>query len=491
VSEAAAATPRRLHPATLVVRWLKIAPQALAGGIGIAVSGAGKNYGGFLLFVALAAGIGALFAFLTWWRFTYAIGADEIVIEKGLLQRQRRVIPFERVQDVAIEQKLLARLFGTAKVKIETGGSGADEGSLDMIALADARALRDRVRGAERAAGEGAAAAVIPAEPLLFAMGPRRLLLAGLFNFSLVFLAAIAGLVQYLDQLNIVEWERLITVERAKEAGGLLSLRAGLTLFALVVLLGIMAGVARTVGRDFGFRLTRTQTGFRRRRGLLTLTEVVIPLRRTQGGLIRSGPVARAFGWHALSFQTLGAERKEGGMQVAAPFARLAEIAPILAEAGFPVPPPRAAFHGVPPRALVRWAAPWLALAGAAAAGAYLFEPWLGVGAGALLALSLATLLRWRKHSYAIGDQALFISRGLLTRRIWIVPFERAQIILTSRGPVQRALRLASLTVDTAGASAVRPAEIVDLDAGVAAALSSDLLARFHAARARRRLQPA
>ena len=88
------------------------------------VSSAGKGYGGILLFVALAAGIGALFAFLAWWRFTYAIGADEIVIEKGLLQRQRRVIPFDRVQDIAIEQTLLARLFGTAKVKIETGGSG-------------------------------------------------------------------------------------------------------------------------------------------------------------------------------------------------------------------------------------------------------------------------------------------------------------------------------------------------------------------------------
>lgn len=491
MSESAAA-PKRLHPATLIVRWLKIAPQALAGGVGIALSSAGKGYGGLLFFVALAAGIGALVAFLTWWRFTYAIRADEIVIEKGLLQRQRRVIPFERVQDVAIEQKLLARLFGTAKVKIETGGSGADEGSLDMIGLGDARALRDHVRGHARSAvEEGVPAPAPPPEPLLFAMGLPRLFLAGLFNFSLIFLAAIAGVLQYLDQLGLVDWETLVTAERAKEASGFVSLRAGLGLFGAVLVLGVVAGVVRTVGRDFGFRLTRTATGFRRRRGLLTLTEVVIPLRRTQAAVIESGPIARALGWHSLSFQTLGAERKHGGMQVAAPFARMEELLPILAEAGFPAPPSRGEFQGIPRRALVRQAAPWLVLALLAGIGAALFEPLAGLGAAALGGVGLVALLRWRKHSYVVGDEALFISRGLLKRRLWIVPFERAQIIDLARGPVQRPLRLASLIVDTAGASAVGPAEIVDLDDGVAAALSAELLARFHTARARRRLQPA
>ena len=164
---------------------------------------------------------------------------------------------------------------------------------------------------------------------------------------------------------------------------------------------------------------------------------------------------------------------------------------PILAEAGFPVPPPRRDFQGVPGRALMRQASPWLGLALLAGIGAYLFDPLAGIAAAVLGGVGLLALLRWRKHSYVIGDEALFVSKGLLKRRLWIVPFERAQIIQVACGPVQRPLRLASLIVDTAGASAVRPAEIVDLDARDAAALSADVLARFHAARARRRLQPA
>lgn len=481
MSDPAEPVSRRLHPATLVVRWLKIVPQLATAGVAMAVGARSRGYTSLLVFAALAAVFGALFAFLYWWRFRYTVGAGEIVIEKGLLNRQRRVIPFDRVQDIAIEQRLLARLFGTAKVKIETGGAAKDEGSLDMIALADARALRDLVRhGAAAAPAEAP-----PEEPLLFGMGLGRLLLSGLFGFSLIFLAAISGALQQLDQFGLINWSDWFTPQRADQAAHLVSLRIGLVLVGLVLALGIVAGVARTVARDFGFKLTRTEAGLRRKRGLFTLSEVVIPIRRTQVALIESGPVARLFGWHKLSFQTLGADRKEGGVQVAAPFARMAEIVPILAIAGFPEPPPRAEFHGVPRRALVRKAAPALTLAALATVAAFTVDLRAGILAAGLLALALVGVMRWRKHAHALGDRALFVAGGLLRRKLWIVPYEKTQTIRVSRGPIQRALRLASLLLDTAGAGALRSPEMHDLDAGEADATAGRLYALFQDARAR------
>ena len=487
---AIAAPARRLHPATLVSRWLRLVPQAMVGGVGIAFSGAGKGIGGFVTFVLLAAALGALFGFLAWWRFSYRIGDNEIVIEKGLLQRQRRVIPFDRVQDIAIEQRPLARLFGTAKVKIETGGSASDEGSLDMIALGDARALRDRIRRG-RARGAAVEAAEPAAEPLLFEMGLTRLLVAGLFNFSLVFLAAIFGVLQYLEQLNLFDFDEWLMGRGREAAAAYFSLRSALALALLVLLLGMIAGVVRTVARDFGFRLTRAPGGFRRRRGLLTLSEVVIPLRRTQAALIVSGLAGRLFGWRILSFQTLGADRKEGGVQVAAPFARPQELDPILAEAGFPAPPPRADFVRPPRRAILRRVFPWLALAGAASGAALLVEPWAGAGAALLALFAALAALRWRRHGYAMDERALFVTTGLIRRRTWVVPFEKAQVIEVARGPVQRGLALASLRLDTAGASPLDPPDIVDLDIADARRLAAELLGLFHERRARARLQPA
>jgi putative membrane protein len=482
VSEAAHA-PRRLHPATLVARWLKLVPQMGAAGVAILAAGRGKSFTLFLLFLAFALAAGALMAFLYWWRFTYSVGANEIVIEKGLLRRQRRVIPFDRVQDIAIEQRLLARLFGTAKVKIETGGAAKDEGNLDMIAIADAQALRDLVRHGPRPAEAQAQA---PAEePVLFAMDLPRLLYSGLFGFSLVFLAVISGALQQLDQLGLINWSDWFTPERAGQAAHLVTLRLAFALAGLVLALGLVAGVARTAARDFGFTLTRTAKGLRRKRGLFTLSEVVIPLRRTQVALIQSGAIGRLLGWYRLSFQTLGADQKEGGVQVAAPFARMEEILPILAIAGFPAPPPREEFHGVPRRAIIRQAAPGLALAALATAAALWFDARAGILAAALLVLAIVAVLRWRKHAHALGDRALFVASGLLKRRLWIVPYEKAQTIRVSRGPVQRPLRLSNLLLDTAGSGALRSPEMHDLDEAEAEAMADRLLALFYEARAR------
>lgn len=475
------AEPRRLHPATLISRSLQIVPQMLGGGAAYGAVIAAEGWRRVLLFAALAGLIGIAGALLAWWRFRYTVGTGEIVIESGVLARRRRVIPFDRVQDIAIERRLLARLFGTARVKIETGGSSADEGLLDMIGIADAEALRDRIRH-----GSGPRIAAPAAEePLLFEMRLGRVLGSGLFNFSLLFLAAIFAILQYLDDFGLIDMAAWFTPEGAGAAAGAVGMRASLMLLVLLIVLGVVAGVARTVAVDYGFRLTRSQAGLRRRRGLFTLSEVVIPIGRVQAALVESGPVTRRLGWYRLSFQTLGADHKEGGVQVAAPFARIEELLPILAEAGFPAPPQQSGFNLLPRRALLRRSAPWLVLGAAAAASALAVEPRLGLAAAALLALALAAMLRWRKHGYALDDRHLFVTRGWLGRRLWTIPCGRAQTIHVSAGPLQRRLRLGSLLLDTAGASLMRSPEIVDLDSAEADRLAKRLLSLFHAARAR------
>ena len=138
--------PRHLHPGTIFARFITEAPQQILGFPAlIALFSSGGLRWAVLVFVGLVAlniGVRAL----VWWRFTYAVLADELYIESGIFSRTKRSIPWDRVQDVDIERNLLARIFGWAKVKLETGGAGRDEGSLDSIAIADAETLRDLVR---------------------------------------------------------------------------------------------------------------------------------------------------------------------------------------------------------------------------------------------------------------------------------------------------------------------------------------------------------
>lgn len=478
--------PRRLHPISMVDNAIKAAPGALIGMVGAVGVLIQRNPG---LAVLIALGILAfllLGAAISWWRFTYEVRANEIVIEKGLLSRQRRVIPFDRVRDIAIEQPLLARLVGTAKVRIETGGAKKDEGVLDMIELSSAHALRDLVRAMHRAptaASEPAEAVESPAEPAIFAMSLPRVLVSGVFNFSLIFIALAFGALQYLDQLGIVDIERLIQSRGGGNVAGLLNFRTAAFVILLLVLLGVASGVLRTLLRDYDFTLTAGEAGLRRRRGLLTLSEVVIPTRRTEAARIETGLIGGLFHWHGLAFQTLGADIKEGGVQDAAPFARTGEIAHVLAEAGFP-PMPDGPLVRPPVRALLRRCGPWLGAAGVAAIAAQ-YLPYAGWLALALVAMALAAALAWSREAHLAGEAALYVREGLFAQRLWIVPYEKLQVVAIRRGPLQRLLGLSGLIPDTAGAPAFGAPRISDLARGEAEGLARRLLADFYTSRAR------
>ena len=84
--------------------------------------------------------------------------------------------------------------------------------------------------------------------------------------------------------------------------------------------------------RDYGFRLDRVKNGFRRRRGLFTLTDMVMPIHRVQAAILKSGPIRERFGWHHLKFQSLAGDIGGETDHSAAPCAKMHDMEPIRAE---------------------------------------------------------------------------------------------------------------------------------------------------------------
>ena len=290
----------------------------------------------------------AVSTFIYWRRFEFRVGADEIRIDSGIFSRTHRSIPFDRIQDVDITQGLLARILGLAQVKFETGGAaaaGADEGVLAAIPLERAQQLRLQVRGRHSARPEAEPEVADAARPPVYAMDLRRLVLAGTFNFSLAVLAGLFGLTQTLgdvagfDPFTRGFWRSML---RAGDpiADFLLAHRIATAIAgaAVLVLVGLATGITRTVIRDFGFRLDRVEAGLRRRRGLLTRTDVTLPVKRAQAALVVTGPVRDAFGWRELKLQSLARDEGKSGDHLLAPLAGDEEIAEILGEIGWRPP---------------------------------------------------------------------------------------------------------------------------------------------------------
>ncbi|MDP8913533.1 MAG: PH domain-containing protein, partial [Pseudomonadota bacterium] len=430
---------RRLHPGTLLIRFVRQVPEYVVGAPALIALASDAGIWRILL-IALAGAAIALFAtLLSWLRFRYGVGEREIVIESGVFHRQRRVIPFDRIQDIDIEQRLLARLFGLARVRIETGGAAKDEGSLDAVSLAEAYRLREGIRNRGGRASVELEGEAPGCEPELFRMEVPRLLLAGLFNFSLVFLAVLGGAFQYFDPLidRYLEDAKNWVVPRREQAAKL-GLYFTIGALLLLVLLGVITGLLRTIARDYRFRLSRSPGGLRRQRGLFTLSEVLIPLNRVQLALVETGWIRKRLGWYSLDLQTLNADAQQSGHQDAAPFARMEEILPILAETGIRDLPPDEAYVRVSRMAIVRRYLSNLVPLLLAAAVTSIFWPLALLSLVPLLGLAGAIVLQWQRHLYALADRAIYIREGVFRPRLWIVPFDRTQAISVRRSPLQR-----------------------------------------------------
>ncbi|HET7817532.1 MAG TPA: PH domain-containing protein [Sphingomicrobium sp.] len=477
-------------------------PLFLLSGLGGSLKGVGGAYAvlAYMLVsgrmtTALLMTVGILLVslvavYLYWRNFEYRVGANEIRIDSGILSRTHRSIPFDRIQDVDISQGPFARLVGIAKVKLETGASSgpkSDEGVLRAIALERAEELRSLVRSrraarAPQAAVEaGEAAAEAPAEPV-HAMGPRRLLLAGAFNFSLALFAGLFGLTQTLgdvmgfDPFSRGFWERALSAGDPIRAF-ILSNRLAAALAGIVVLVvvGVLTGVARTALRDWGFRLDRTEVGLRRRRGLITITDVTLPVRRVQAAILASGPVREALGFCKLKLQNLGHD--EGGDHEVAPLATAEEANRILGELGWRPLPQTVDWARVSKAFVWGFLLALSPLLIPAAAAQVALAPLLGLAWLAVpLVLWLARHLEWTRLGYRLDGDRLLIRAGWWSRRTTILPLAKIQSIDLKESFISRLFGTASLHFGVAGATMFAGATIPAIPRGEARAVRDRLL---------------
>jgi len=462
--------PQRTAPISVLLGAIGAIRSAILPAFAIAFSGIG---GGDRIWVALgvglaAAAIGTLINYVGWRRLTYTIGESDIRVESGVMSRTARSVPFERIQDVSIEAKPLPRLFGLVAVKFETGAGGGEDLALQYLSAAEGERLRQLVR--QRRDDEAAAApadphtrAAIPADEtgdVLYALTPGRLLTFGLFEFSLAVFAVLGGLLQYADNVidldigNVDVWRDWLEEQGSTVAslGPYIQAAAAVAgLFGLIAV-GMVTGVVRTVLRDWGFTLTRSSRGFRRQRGLLTRTDVVMPVHRVQGLVIGTGLLRYRFGWHGLSFVSLAQDAESESHEVA-PFAKMAEIAPIVAAAGFRLPDDRTAWHRASKRhrndRTFRDAAIFgvLTIVTAIMAPTGLFLIPLGA---AVLSVGV-NLYAWEFRRHAIDAAQVYASHGFLSPTQMIATRMKLHSVEIVQNPLARLRGYATVHLGLAG----------------------------------------
>jgi putative membrane protein len=453
-------TLARLHPLTPVLRSARTLAVIIAGVSWQGYASLGVRRWTVLMLVVL---LGALALSVVSWLVTgYQVVGRELRVSEGLLFRRHRTIPLERLQAVDVLRPVLARLTGLAELRLEVIGARRAEAPLSYLTLRQASELRDRLlalaaappapvvaSGASVAASglpgvtpglpdvplgaldvaspSGAPAA--PDERLLHAVQNRRLLYSQLLTgqvFALpLALAAVA--LQFLDR---PVWTFV----------GVASLLTGMA--------GVLLRPARRIIDDWHFMVSMSSAGLVLRHGSLATRNQTVPLRRIQAVTVAWPLLWRVARWAQVRVDVAGYgahdRRAESHVDRLLPVAGSDVVRQVVGELFDGLDVTGLPLVGVPRRA--RLVSP-------------LRQPYLGI---------------W------LGDTVLATRDGWLTREVTVVPYARIQSVRVVQGPVRRALRLAEVHVDTAGAMRV---VLSDRDTTEAYSLAWQIAARARTAR--------
>lgn len=203
--------------------------------------------------------------------------------------------------------------------------------------------------------------------------------------------------------------------------------------------------------RNYGFTLTHEGRTLRRVRGLLTRSEVAIPLHRVQAARTAAHWLKRYLGLCRVDVQTMGGGAS-GGVQELAPLANLDEAHRVLAIVGNfeRIAPER--FRPVAP--IHRWydaQIEALPLALIVLAAGFFWPPvWWGMLLVGLL--GAVQVISARPHGWRLEGDVLHVRNGWFSQDHWMLPLGGVQSVSLSTGPLQRRFALATVAVDSAGA---------------------------------------
>lgn len=485
----------RLHPLSWLFVLIAQLKQFILPLLVLAFAGRGDRND---LWGLIAMGVLVAASLAEYFTYRYALRADAIVIRSGWLHRSLREIPFARIHNVNLHQSLLHRLFGVAEVRLESAGGVKPEAQMRVLRMDQALALEALVR--QRGPAPETPDDDARAPPLL-TLSTGELVRLGLISNRgmLVVATAFGAFAQTGNDIFgalVARWGKAITGRFHDFAGahahdsplviGLGVATLALAALALVRLLSVLLAILQF----HGFVLRDEDGRVRVERGLLARSRSSAKRRRIQAWSLHESVLHRFFKRRSLRVDTAAGQR--GGQEqhtlkdiapLATPPACDALIQHFLPDAGWGALDWQPLHRG----AWLRIALPGLlAIAAASAAACWRFG-----GAGTCILL-LMPLQLWRARriatacGWACNERIVAWRTGWLSKTWNFAELGKLQASRLTQSPLDRRLGMASLLLDTAGASPFgAPLHLRHLPLAAARDLSARLVAQL----ARRRLQ--
>ncbi|WP_258060760.1 PH domain-containing protein [Rathayibacter rathayi] len=382
--------------------------------------------------LAVAVGLAvAVFAFwLSWRMHTFRVTDEVVEVRSGVLFRTNRRARLDRIQGIAVQRPLFARVFGAAKLEVSVAGQDANV-QLSYLGSRLADALRRDI--------------------LRLASGVRE-------REALVDGHASAGgflarrLEEFGEPQDDASPESVVSIPAGRLLGSLVF--SGFTLFLVAsavavvvvvavygspfVLFAILPGLIgsgsyylRQFVRSLRYSIAATPDGVRIGYGVLSTSSDTIPPGRIHAVEITQPLLWRPFGWWQVRIDRAGHAASRGANgepnTTILPVGDLAAVERVL---GLLLPGTSEGAESTPVGDALRHRD----------------------AAGFTRAPRSAVWLRpfsFRRTGYRLTDEVAILRSGAVWRRVAVVPLARMQSVGVQQGPLQRLLGLASARVHT------------------------------------------
>lgn len=462
-------TPRRLHPASIVLGLpARQLLQVVLFPVIVTFAGATPSMRSGLQLFVLYAGVGLVMRTVSYQRRMFSFDGTVVRISSGVFARQHRTIAVERIQQIELRRTALSRAFGCTTVRIETAASASEpEVELRVIAHTDAVALRNAVRStvpADRATQ--------PAHEPVLTVPARHLFIAALTGSRLLALPGVvfAGFQFVGGQLGafVEEVEAWLSdpPDLLGGFGDVLSVVAFPLLLATVVAASALSALLVTFLRDGNFTITRRGDELHVTRGIIASRESLINVNRIQLIELKQNWLRRLLRVTTVRLQSAGGDADARVLIPLLPAGAVHQLIDTVLSDTTTVAlvkhPPAARY-----RSVLRWLRFSVPFVAVIALSDQIPDTWplvvflpdappVRFGAIAVVVF-IAVLLgfaSYRLRGHAITNTLVLSQTGAVNRRLLIAPIRKIQTVGVRANLFQRRLKLASLLVRVAGARA-------------------------------------
>lgn len=402
------------------------------------------------------------------WRFhTFRITGDDVEVRSGVMFRTHRRAPLDRVQGVNLTRPMFARLVGMAK--LEVVGAGLDSNvKLEYLSTANAEAVRaDILRlasGSRVAAAARADSATLGSTEGASAPGVSRRSAA-----ASVVSAGLTGLISGAEE-PVSEPESVVHIPVGRLIASRLLSTSTLWLIAIIVaiIVGSIAGTpwvlftlipaligfgaywVRTITRSLRYSIAPTVSGVRITFGLFTTITEILPPGRVHAVEISQSILWRPAGWWEITVNRLSGRGLADGANdqftTVLPVGTRADVERVL----------RLLMPGLPE-------SEWPLVFEHGILGPRPEDPYTNTPRRARLLRPLS----WKRNGFLLLPDALLMRRGAIWRKLAIFPLARLQSIGIEQGPLDRALKVASIRAHTITGRVYGRLAILDRDAAL------------------------